>query len=84
MEHIPEDDILQIGLNLLKNIGEKMHYKSRILNSYRVFNIVVLSLNLFFILANFSQIGADYAQYIKTTECTLTICHVSIIFFLPI
>lgn len=78
MEHIPKDDILQIGLSLLKNFGERMHYKSKTLSCFRVFNIVILALNLFFILANFAHIGNDYGQYIKTSECALTAFHVSI------
>lgn len=80
MDHIPKNDILQIGLNILQYIGERMRYKSSILNGYRIFNIAVLIFNLFFILANFARVGSDYGQYIKTTEGTFTICHVSIAF----
>lgn len=75
MKHIPEDDILQIGLGLLKNMGEKMHFSSKALLIFRIFNLIMLTANLFFILANLAHV--DGAKYIKTTECALTITHVS-------
>lgn len=75
MEHIRNDDILQIGLGLLKNMGEHMGFSSNLLYFFRCFNITVLSLNLFFILSNLAHV--EGAKYIKTTECALTISHVS-------
>nr|QBB72982.1 odorant receptor [Protaetia brevitarsis] len=78
MKQIPRDDIMQMGLALLKIMGERMHFKSTLLNCFRTFNITMMVVNLFFVLAYYPQIGADYAKYIKSTECALTIIHVII------
>lgn len=77
MKRIPKDDIIQMGLGLLKIMGERMHFKSKVLNFFRIFNITIMVVNLFFVLAYYQHIGADYAKYIKATECALTILHVS-------
>ncbi|GJQ87649.1 hypothetical protein Trydic_g17472 [Trypoxylus dichotomus] len=73
MRHIPQDDVLQIGLSLLKNMGERMHSSSQGLRLFRTFNLAMLMTNLFFILANLAHVEGP--AYIKTTECALTICH---------
>lgn len=75
MKHIPPDDVLQLGLGLLKSIGERMHYTSIPLNIFRAFNLGILLTNLFFMVSNLAHIKGS--EYITTTEGAITMCHVS-------
>lgn len=75
MDLIPKDDVLQIALTLWSFLGERIHYTSRKIKLFRIFNCLSLIFILFFILANLSKVKG--AMYIKTIEAAMTIIHVS-------
>lgn len=77
MEHIPQDDVLQLGMKMFKTIGESMTVKSSLLlNLYRFINIVILSFIFTAIVVNLFHV--EGAMYIQTVEGLISVFHVSI------
>lgn len=78
MEHIPEDDILQLSINAFKTIGESMAADTThaILNVYRFINMVVMGITITPIVANLFHV--EPAMYIQTIEGLFSVIHVGI------
>lgn len=77
MEHIPQDDVLQLGMKMFKTIGESMTVKSSLLlNLYRFINIVILSFIFTAIVVNLFHV--EGAMYIQNVEGLISVFHVSI------
>lgn len=80
MHHISDEDVIQLSISLYRNIGETMDKDgSKILNIYRLCNIIVMIINLTAILTNLFYVAGG--MYITTIEGSLTIIHVSYIKF---
>lgn len=76
MEHIPQDDIIQIGLSAYRTVGESMtRNKSLLLSIYRFLNITIMIITLIAILVNLFHVQGG--MYIRTVEGSLTVIHVS-------
>ncbi|GJQ87661.1 Or46a [Trypoxylus dichotomus] len=71
---LPQTDILQLGVEIFRIIGEDVRFTSGKIYFYRVFNVAVCLFSLYFILANcFRETGG---VLVKTLEGAITIFHV--------
>lgn len=77
-----QNDILQLGLSFWKMIGEYMHYSSKKLQFWRIFNVAIFSIAIWFTVANLGHtVGVGY---MKTIEGISTLVHASDLTFLNI
>lgn len=75
MSKLPEGDILQLGIDLFRLIGENVNYTSKRIFLYRIFNSLVFLCILVFVIANcFKESGV---MIVKTLENAITVIHVS-------
>lgn len=75
MEYIPPNDILQVGINVYKLIGETMKYNSVKLNIYRCFNCFIITLNMILTFGSLAYVQGG--MYMKATEGGISAMHVS-------
>lgn len=66
----------EIPLNILKLIGEHMYFSSKLLNAYRMFNIIAISIVITFIAMGLfkEEKSKRYAEYMESFSGSL---HVS-------
>lgn len=75
MNQIPRGDILQMSISSYKMFGEYMEIGTKKLNLYRLFNIMVLSLNIAFSVISLNHL--ENGMYMRTIEGGTTALHVS-------
>lgn len=73
---LPPNYMSRIPLSILKLIGEHLRYSSKLLNAYRLFNIVAMSTVVFFIAVGpfKEEKSKRYAEYMESFSGSL---HVS-------
>lgn len=74
---LPERDILQLGLQVFKLLGEYTDYTPKKIYCYRIFNTIVFVTLLFFILMN--CLKTTGIVLVKILEGAITTIHVSLI-----
>lgn len=72
----PKRNIFDVVFILLQFIGERLHYRSRLLILYRLINIAALSLVLIFVVAPLF-ILSGYRNFISSLEAVSIVSHVS-------
>lgn len=75
MQHLRDGDIFEIGITMLKFIGENMEQTSLKLQFYRVVNCAIQVLITIFICANLLHV--EGGLYVNTLEHLVTVLHVN-------
>ncbi|GJQ87657.1 hypothetical protein Trydic_g17476 [Trypoxylus dichotomus] len=74
LSELPEDDVLQLGIQIFGLIGENLNRTTRKVAIYRLFNTTVFACILYFVLANcFRERGV---MLVKTIESAITMIHI--------
>lgn len=76
MDHIPRDDILWTSVYMYKMIGEQMHYSSKKLTLFRMWNCFVFGVNILVSIISIVHVQAE--MYVKSLEGGATALHVSL------
>lgn len=75
MTKLLDGDILELGVDIFKIIGEHTQFTTKKIYIYRTFNVGVCLFSLYFVIANcFKENGG---MLVKTLEGAITIFHVS-------
>lgn len=77
LRFLPESDVLNTALVLLQFVGEHMHYSSRKLILFRIFNIMIFMVLLVFVFMPLFKNGSK--NYAETLEAIVAVTHVSIV-----
>ncbi|GJQ87642.1 hypothetical protein Trydic_g17467 [Trypoxylus dichotomus] len=73
MDGVPEDDILQPSICVIKILGEYFNYSSVRLTTFRLWNCFVFSLNILISLNSLFYVKAE--MYVKSLEGATTASH---------
>lgn len=76
------DDILNFGLSFVKSMGEYGDFKPKILKIWRIINISILAVTLWFVVVNLGHArGVDLVKTIEGVSTTVHVCKFEKYFF---